>query len=65
MTDPSTQDLIRIGAAAKRLGVHPITLKRWVASGDFPQPVRLGPRSVRYFRVADVEKHLADSKEHN
>lgn len=59
MTDPSTPELVRANVAAARLHVHPVTLKRWSARGDFPQPVRLGPRGDRFYRVADIEHHLA------
>jgi predicted DNA-binding transcriptional regulator AlpA len=56
MADPSTSELIRARAAAERLGVHPVTLKRWSDSGALPQPVRLGPRSDRFYRAADIDR---------
>jgi len=39
---------------AQRLGVHRVTLQRWIRAGLFPAPVRIGPRTVR-FREADIE----------
>jgi len=61
MTNPSEPEYIRARVAAERLGVHPVTLRRWSDNGDFPQPVRLGPRGDRFYRVADIIDHL----EHN
>jgi predicted DNA-binding transcriptional regulator AlpA len=58
MTDPSNPTLIRARAAAARLGVHASTLKRWSERGDFPPPVRLGPRGDRFYKLSDVAHHL-------
>jgi predicted DNA-binding transcriptional regulator AlpA len=58
MTEPSTPELIRANVAAAQLHVHPGTLKRWSDRGVFPQPVRLGPRGDRFYRVVDIEQHL-------
>ena len=58
MTDPSTPALIRARVAAEKLGVHPVTLRRWSDSGAFPQPVKLGPRGDRFYRVSDIAHHL-------
>lgn len=58
MAEPNNQALIRARAAAERLGVHPVTLRRWSARGDFPQPVRLGPRGDRFYNVSDIAHHL-------
>jgi hypothetical protein len=58
MTDPNGPELIRASAAAKRLHIHPVTLKRWSARGDFPPPVCLGPRGDRFYKVVDIEHHL-------
>jgi predicted DNA-binding transcriptional regulator AlpA len=30
------------------LGVSEATFDRWVAAGTFPQPIRIGPRLVRW-----------------
>ncbi len=58
MADPSTPELIRASIAAERLSVHPDTLRRWSARGDFPQPIRLGPRGDRFYRISDIARHL-------
>lgn len=58
MAEPNNQALIRARAAAERFGVHPVTLRRWSARGDFPQPVRLGPRGDRFYKVSDIAHHL-------
>jgi len=34
------------------------TLYRLMRSGDFPPPIRIGPRSVRWYR-SEVEAHLS------
>jgi predicted DNA-binding transcriptional regulator AlpA len=48
---------------AERYGVHAISIRRWVAAGLFPQPVRFGPRKalwptavVEDFERAKVKK---------
>ena len=58
MAYPNDRALIRASKVARQLGVHPVTLKRWSARGDFPQPVQLGPRGDRFYRVEDVAHHL-------
>ena len=45
--------LLRIEEAAEQLGVHPSTLRRQIARGEFPH-VRPSPGSVRV-RQTDVE----------
>lgn len=55
---PPSLDLIRKAALAKRLGVDPTTLMRWVREGQFPKPIRLSD-SVIAWRVGTIEKHLA------
>jgi predicted DNA-binding transcriptional regulator AlpA len=61
MADPSNPTLIRARVAAERLGVHASTLKRWSERGDFPQPVRLGPRGDRFYRLSDIHHHLENN----
>jgi DNA-binding transcriptional MerR regulator len=58
MANPSTPGLIRARAAAERLDVSTSTLKRWSEQGILPEPVRLGPRGDRFYRLADID-HLA------
>lgn len=59
MALPNNPALIRARAAAERLGVHPDTLRRWSERGDFPPPVRLGPRGDRFYKLSDIANHLA------
>ena len=33
---------------ARRLGISRSTVWRWVASGNLPKPMRIGPRKVRW-----------------
>lgn len=42
---------------AEHIGVHPKTITRWVESGDFPQPIRLGRRVLRW-QDATINKWL-------
>ena len=65
MADPSTPELIRARAAAGRLGVHPVTLRRWSERGDFPQPIRLGPRGDRFYKLSDIAHHLEQTRSTN
>jgi hypothetical protein len=43
---------------ARMVGVHPITLERWLASGDLPWPkmVVSGGRVVRLWNEVDVQR---------
>jgi predicted site-specific integrase-resolvase len=56
MATPTNPELVRATKAAKRLGVHPVTLKRWSDSGRIPQPVRLGPRGDRFYVAALIDQ---------
>lgn len=42
---------------ADKIGIDVRELRRWVALGKFPQPVRRGHRNVR-FRAADVQAYI-------
>lgn len=55
--------LLNVRQLAAMLGVHERTCWRLAAmaeagQGDFPKPLRIGPRTVRW-RLADVEAYLA------
>ena len=58
MTDPSDPALIRASTAAKRLGKHISTLKRWSEEGILPEPIRLGPRGDRHYRAEHIDAVL-------
>ncbi len=45
-------DLVELGIIRNRM-----TLKRWVESGHFPAPIRLGPNSIAW-RASDVQAWL-------
>jgi predicted DNA-binding transcriptional regulator AlpA len=58
-----TVRLLTVAELAAALGVHERTCWRLAAmaeagQGDFPRPLRIGPKTVRW-RVADVEAYLA------
>lgn len=43
--------------AARRAGIHPITLERWIAEGRIkPRVVRAGKRRYRVWAESDVER---------
>lgn len=65
MTEPNGPELIRASVAAKRLGKHPITLKRWSEQGILPEPIRLGPRGDRHYLAADIDAVLRDGVTHD
>ena len=44
--------LVDARTVASTLGVHVATLRRWIAAGVVPEPVRLGSRA--YFRRTDL-----------
>ena len=52
-------DLIPIGAAAKRIGSSPATLRRLVRDGELPTYVRPLDRRLRLVRFADVDAQTA------
>jgi len=55
--------LLTVKELAAALGIHQRTCWRMAAlaeagQGDFPRPLRIGPKTVRW-RLADVEAYLA------
>ena len=51
--------LLRPTQVSQMLGVHRVTVWRWVRAEHFPAPVRLGANTVAW-RAADVEAWLND-----
>ena len=41
-------ELFTVKQLCERYGVHPITIRRWIADGSFPQPLRIGRRRVSW-----------------
>ncbi|MFF0243970.1 helix-turn-helix transcriptional regulator [Streptosporangium sandarakinum] len=52
-------DLLRRRDVAHICGVGVRTLERWAKQGIGPQPLKMGPRLVRY-RRGDVERWLSN-----
>ena len=52
-------DLIRIGAAARLLGVTPQTLRQWETTGHLV-PVRKGAGGTRYYSASQLLGHQTD-----
>jgi len=47
---------MRIGAVARRIGVHPQTLRRWERRGRTPRPCRNQLSGQRYYTEEDVRQ---------
>ena len=54
-THVGTQMLIRLSDLSESLGVSRSTIYRWMSEGEFPAPVRIGDRAVRW-RSEDIEE---------
>ena len=50
--------IIRKGALTKALDTSYSSLRRRIASGDFPKPIQIGPRSIGW-RLSEVRAWLA------
>ncbi len=53
-TSPVPEVLDRLPAVQARINASKTSIYAWVRSGDFPQPVKLGPRAVAW-RRSDVD----------
>ena len=51
--------VLRLPEVAEKLTISSVTVRRWVKSGTFPKPIRLGKNTVAW-RIADVENWLND-----
>ena len=56
------EDILRLPAILKRVGISKSMVYRLMADGSFPKPVKLGPRAVGW-RVREIEIWL-DRREH-
>ena len=60
MADASAPTTImRPAQVAERLGIHRVTLYKWIRSGHFPPPAQLGPNTVAWSADA-VEAWVAE-----
>jgi predicted DNA-binding transcriptional regulator AlpA len=50
--------LLEPDAVASAFGVSKRTLRRWWQAGDFPAPLRIGRRSIRW-RLSDLQNFIA------
>jgi predicted DNA-binding transcriptional regulator AlpA len=57
----TSEDLRIIGPAAlaKRLGRSAMSIHRWEKRGILPARITLGPRTLRVWRLRDIEAWLA------
>ena len=55
---PLDTERVRIGDAARILGVHPNTLRRGAPAWGFPRPIRIGSKRERRYAVADLRAYL-------
>ena len=55
-------DLISPRNVIERLSIPSSTLYRWISEGNFPKPIRIGPRRTA-FRVQDIENWLNERAE--
>jgi excisionase family DNA binding protein len=58
---PDDTQYLALGRAARILGVHPITLRRWADQGDIA--VMLTPGGHRRFALADLQRFAAERKQ--
>ena len=56
-TEQQPSELLTVSQAARSLGVHPNTVRKWSKQGLL-KPYRVGPRGDRRFRRSDVEQLL-------
>lgn len=55
---PATEQWLSLSDAAKRLNVHPTTLRRWADNGDIP--IMLTPGGHRRFALTDIDQFAQD-----
>lgn len=57
MTTEAPTVIMRPAQVAERIGIHRVTLYKWVREGRFPPPAKLGPNTVAW-RASTVEAWL-------
>ena len=57
MKDLDPLQMYRPAQLAALLGVHKITLYKWLRSGHLPPPVKIGPITVAW-RASDIQAWL-------
>lgn len=50
-------DLLSPREVQERLSIPQSTLYRWIAQGDFPKPIKIGPRRTA-FKLSDIQEWL-------
>lgn len=48
-------EYLKIEQVAEMLQMTTRGIRQWVASGDFPEPIRISPKKVLYDKAAIVE----------
>ena len=56
--DRSTDSLLRLGAVKRRTGLSTATIYRKMASGEFPQTIRLSVNVVAWYET-DINRWVA------
>ena len=62
MDEDLLPQFLRIGKAAKLLGVHPETLRRWEREGKI-KSYRIGEKQERRFELEEILKLLEEAEE--
>lgn len=57
-------DLMSPAQVMTRLDIPSTTLYRWISKGNFPKPIKIGPRRTA-FRVKDIEDWLNNRIDEN
>jgi DNA-binding transcriptional MerR regulator len=57
MIDNTNENLLNIRSAAKHLGIHTTTLRKWEAQGKI-MPVRIGTRGDRRYTIKQLNELL-------
>lgn len=55
-------DLLSPRQVIDRLSIPQSTLYKWISQGDFPKPIKIGPRRTA-FKLEDIENWLAEKEE--